>query len=124
MGLRRVPLHSHYTNQCGYETSAVSQLGFTPLTDELNSTHSPVYKLRIPIDAAEKDELDLFKIKLPEFQQTRQLTFYEPDSNSYSGRPKISRVLLAPIALAADVVTSPLKAIGLGFLAYAFKDGF
>lgn len=101
------------------ETSAVSQLGFTPLTDELSSTQSPVYKLRISIDAAVKDGLDLSKVKLPEFQQARQLTFYEPDSNAYSRRPKIGNILLAPIALAADVVTSPLQAIGLGFLVYA-----
>ena len=106
------------------EIEAVTQLGFTPLTDALSSdVNASVYKLHIPIDAAVKSQVDLSKVKLPEFQQARMLTFYEPDNKAYSTRPKISKILLAPVALAADVVTSPLQAIGIGFLAYVFRNG-
>ena len=80
-----------------------------------------MYVISIPVKAAVKPAVDLSQVKLPAFQKSRELTFYEPDANAYSTKPNLGAIVRVPFALALDVVTSPLQLLGAGFLTLAMS---
>lgn len=98
------------------EEKSLRELGF-------KVNEAGVFNVFVSVEAAVKPALDLSKVQLPAFQKNRDLVFYEPSSATLVHKPKLGKILLAPLALAADVVTAPLQLIGFGVLLYAFRDG-
>lgn len=58
--------------------------------------------------------------QLNNLQKRRSISFYNPPSSVVV--PSIQKVVLMPVAIAADVVTSPLQLLGVVFLVLVFKD--
>lgn len=98
------------------EEKSLRELGFKVNEDG-------VFNVFVSVEAAVKPALDLSKVQLPAFQKNRDLVFYEPSSATLVHKPKLGKILLTPLALAADVATAPLQLIGFGVLLYAFRDG-
>lgn len=98
------------------EEKSLRNLGF-------KADEAGVFNVFVRVEAAVKPALDLSAVRLPAFQKNRDLVFYEPSSATLVNKPKLGKILLTPLALAADVVTAPLQLIGFGVLLYAFRDG-
>ena len=93
-------------DQTQTEAALLLAMGFKQKKD------TAAYVISIPVEAAVKPAVDLSQVKLPTFQKNRELTFYEPNAKARTTRPNLGTIVLAPFALALDVVTSPLLLLG------------
>jgi hypothetical protein len=88
------------------EAALLLAMGFKQKQD------TATYVISIPVEAAVKPAIDLSQVKLPTFQKNRELTFYEPDAKARTTRPNLGTIVLAPFALALDVVITPVAMLG------------
>ena len=100
---------NHFEDYSQEEIVHLTALGFKRHAD-----YQGTYELRVKVKGVLCPRVEIPEAQLRTFKRRREISFYAPPKSA--AIPVIKRIFLMPVAVAADVVTSPVQLLGLGAL--------